>query len=186
MFDEIADKYRQYGIREKPFAFLKSDRGTYGMGVVPIESPEDIMKFNRKSRNQLTKGKSSQMIDRFILQEGVPSVKQVDSLSSEVCVYQIANQFVGGFYRVNDHKSARENLNSKGMSFRKLCDNPDLSSSCLMKLNSKAMTSCGLEHPYYLEFYKILARLSCLAAHYEVSQLEDSAKESSDPKGESF
>ena len=178
LFKDIQSKYTEYGIDEKPFIFLKSDRGTYGMGVHPIEDPSDILSLNRKARNQLSKGKSAVSIDRFILQEGIPSTKKVDHLSSEICVYQITNHFVGGFYRVNDQKSDRQNLNSRGMSFRKLCQDPDSDGACLRMFEKEGPTldSCGLTMPHELCLYKLLARLSGIAAHREVEQLEECEK----------
>ena len=53
--------------------FLKADRGTYGMGVEAFEEPAQILGMNRKLRNQLYKGKGSQVIRRYLLQEGVPT-----------------------------------------------------------------------------------------------------------------
>ncbi len=40
LYKDIQDKYDAYGISEKPLLFLKSDYGTYGMGVMAIEDPE--------------------------------------------------------------------------------------------------------------------------------------------------
>ena len=47
-FDVIQQKYDLYEIDERPHVFIKANQGTYGMGVIPIEKPEDIKEFNRK------------------------------------------------------------------------------------------------------------------------------------------
>ncbi len=117
LFKTIAERYRTHNISEKPLIFLKSDSGTYGMGVMPIEDPMEIVELNRKGRNKLHKGKGSQPIHRFILQEGIPSSLRIDGMTSEPCIYQVGTQIVGGFYRQNNSKSNRDNLNSQGMQF---------------------------------------------------------------------
>src|SRR6185295_15752932 len=97
LFADITAKYREHEINEKPFIFLKADSGTYGMGVLSVESPSEILELNRKQRNNLHKGKNGQVITRFLLQEGVPTIHRVDENPSEVCIYQIDNNLVGGF-----------------------------------------------------------------------------------------
>lgn len=151
LFDDIQKKYDQYGITEKPFIFLKSDKGTYGMGVQAIEDPNEILNFNRKQRNKLYKGKGSQVITNYILQEGVPTQSQIENQSSEICIYQIANHFAGGFHRLNSEKNSRDNLNSTGMTFQSIHD-------------AKSVAD--------LDIYKIISRLHGIAAHREITQLE--------------
>jgi len=112
----IQSKYDHYGVTDRPLIFLKSDSGTYGMGVLPIESPTDILTLNRKHKTKLTKGKGSLPIHRFILQEGIPSETTVNNTIAEPCIYQLGHTIVGGFYRSHSMKSSRDNLNSIGMS----------------------------------------------------------------------
>ncbi len=161
LFEEIKHKYRQHRIEEKPFIFIKSDSGTYGMNVVPIEDPQDILELNRRARNNLSKGKSAQVIDRFLLQEGVPTAYQIGDQVSEACVYQITNNMVGGFYRSNAAKSERENLNSPGMELKTMCPH---------------LPKYGLDeiHPdvNIFDVYRVLARIAGIAAHREIVQME--------------
>mgnify|MGYP000918984348 CR=1 FL=1 len=46
-------KYKEHKIKETPYIILKSENGTYGMGVIKIESPDQITSLNRKNRNKL-------------------------------------------------------------------------------------------------------------------------------------
>ena len=162
---QVAEKYQEHHITEKPFVFLKAESGTYGMGVIPVEDPKDILELNRRNRNDLSKGKSSQIISRFLIQEGVPTIYHVDEQVSEVVIYQIENNVVGGFYRFNPQKSGRENLNSPGMGFKKMC--PHL----------KKYGDCGLRHDMNIfDVYRILARIAGIAAHREIIQLEAQSK----------
>lgn len=117
LFSEIKGNYARYGISEKPLIFIKSDSGTYGMGVMPIEDPHDIINLNRKGRNKLHKGKGSQPIHRFILQEGITSAIIENGMTSEPCIYQTGKSVIGGFFRQHDTKSNRDNLNAQGMQF---------------------------------------------------------------------
>ena len=97
MFANIQEYYDKHSITKKPYLFLKANSGTYGMGVVAIHAPEDILDLNRKARNKLFKGKSSVPITSYILQEGVYSNLTVSNQSAEMVVYSIHNQPVGSF-----------------------------------------------------------------------------------------
>jgi len=168
LLTRIQAKYDERDIREKPFCFLKADYGTYGMGVMSFDDPKAILELNRKGRNKLYKGKSSRIINRFLLQEGVPSRCNIDEHVCETCVYQIDNQFVGGFYRLHRNKTTRENLNSKGMTFKVMCP------------HSSAYGQCGVRtEPNIFDIYRILARIAGIAAHREMAYLETIQKASS-------
>ncbi|MFA5088496.1 MAG: glutamate--cysteine ligase [Candidatus Omnitrophota bacterium] len=165
LFRKITDKYREHHIPERPFIFLKADAGTYGMGVVPIEDPNDILLFNRKKRNQLYKGKGAKIIDHFLLQEGVPTIHQIDQEVSELCIYQIENNFLGGFYRSHPQKGQRDNLNSQGMEIKKMCPHSADYGNDDVHANVNIF-----------DIYRILARIAGIAAYREVEQLEADKK----------
>ena len=161
LFKKIEAKYKEHHIDEKPYVVIKPDSGTYGMGVTAIENPDDILTLNRRERNNLSKGKSAQVIDRILIQEGVPTIYHIEHEVCEVCIYQIENNLIGGFYRTNSQKSNRENLNSQGMGFKKMC--PHL----------KKYGDCGIHHDVNVfDIYRILARIAGIAAHREIANLE--------------
>ena len=161
LFSLIREKYAEHQIDEKPFIFLKSDSGTYGMGVKAIEDPTEIPKLGRRARNSLYRGKSSRVISRFLLQEGVPTINTYGDQVAEACLYLLANTVVGGFYRLHGEKSSRESLNSRGMSFQAIC--PHLSK----------YGECGIHTDNNIfDVYRILARIAGIAAHRETVQLE--------------
>jgi glutamate--cysteine ligase len=165
LIKRIEEKYKEHGITEKPYVVLKSDSGTYGRGVLAIENPEEILTLNRRDRNDLNKGKSSQVIHRFMIQEGVPTIYNIDDKVSEVCIYQMENNLVGGFYRLNSQKTNRENLNSQGMDFKKMC--PHL----------KKYGDCGIHHDFTIfDVYRLLARIAGIAASQEIVRLEAEQK----------
>jgi len=161
LFAQITKKYKEHGIQEKPYVVVKADAGTYGMGVMTIEDPQDIRTLNHRARTKMAKGKSAKVITRYLLQEGVPTIRRVEQQVSEVVIYQIEQNLVGGFYRTHATKSDRENLNTQGMEFKKMC--PHL----------KKYGDCGIHHDINVfDVYRILARIAGVAAHREIVQLE--------------
>ena len=161
LFSAIKRKYEEHGISEKPYIILKADSGTYGMGVMALEEPEQILNLNRKGRNKLHKGKGSLAIHTYLLQEGVPTIYHAEQHVSEVVIYQVENNLVGGFYRSHSGKTNRDNLNSKGMVFEKMCPH-------LPQYND-----CGIPHDINIfDFYRLLARVAAIAAHREIVRLE--------------
>ncbi|MBP6343755.1 MAG: glutamate--cysteine ligase [Candidatus Omnitrophica bacterium] len=166
LFTDIGNKYKEHGIQEKPFVFLKADSGTYGMGVLAVESPSEILELNRKQRNNLHKGKNAQPITRLLLQEGVPTIHRIEENPSEVCIYQIDNNLVGGFYRFHTGKNPRESLNSPGgMGFKKICPHSNKYGDCNPHPNMNIF-----------DIYRMLARIGGVATSCEIKSLENKAK----------
>ena len=54
MLEKIRIKYREYGIDNEPFVIVKADAGTYGMGVMSVKSPDEVLGLNRKARNKMS------------------------------------------------------------------------------------------------------------------------------------
>jgi len=84
---------------------------------------------------------------------------------SEVCIYQIENKLIGGFYRSHSSKGQRDNLNTRGAEFKTMC--PHLSK----------YGDCGVHHDVNVfDLYRILARIAGIAAHREIIHLEAGKK----------
>lgn len=158
LFQDIQVLYQKQGIQDKPLLFLKSDSGTYGMGVQAIEFPEDILTLNRKSRNNLDKGKGGRHSHHFLIQEGIPTQLRVNQQVAEPCLYSIGHHFLGGFYRLNAQKNTRENLNSSGMTFSSFMASDD---------------AAFLETDEQMRTYLLLARVASMAAAKEIEQLQN-------------
>ena len=120
LIENIRDKYREHEISERPFVFVKSDSGTYGMAVTIVSSGEDLAKLNSKERKKMGAGKGAQSVSRVIIQEGVPTHDKHKDCPVEPVIYLIGGEMVGGFFRINCERSIRENLNTRGMTFSKL------------------------------------------------------------------
>lgn len=168
---KIRRKYKEYGIQEKPFVIVKADAGTYGMGIMTVRDPKDLIDLNRKSRNKMSVIKDGQEVSEVILQEGVPTFERVNDAVAEPVVYMIDRYVVGGFYRVNAERGIDENLNSPGAFFAPLAF---AESHNLPKPGVKP----GASAPNRFYMYGVIARLAMLAASYEM--------EATDPDAETY
>lgn len=161
--ERVRRKYAEYGIDEKPFAIVKADAGTYGMGIMTVRDPSDIVGLNRKQRNKMAVVKEGLAVQAVIIQEGVPTFESIDDAIAEPVVYMIDRFVVGGFYRVHTARRKDENLNAPGAQFVPLA----FESPCIPDLQGPA--GCP---PNRFYAYGVVARLAQLAASIEVGELE--------------
>jgi glutamate--cysteine ligase len=161
LLGQIGQKYTEYGITEKPFLIVKADAGTYGMGIMTVRDPSDVLDLNRKSRNKMSVIKDGQEVSEVILQEGVPTFERVTDAVAEPVVYMIDRYVVGGFYRVNAARGIDENLNAPGASF------VPLAFANAHQLPIAGMPP-GASAPNRFYMYGVVARLAMLAASYEL------------------
>jgi glutamate--cysteine ligase len=115
-------KYAEYGITETPYVFVKADSGTYGMGIMTVRSGEELLELNKKARNKMNVIKEGTQNTEVIIQEGVPTIDEVENLPAEPMIYVIDGIPVGGAYRINSERDAFSNLNASGMRFAGMCD----------------------------------------------------------------
>lgn len=163
LLQDIRVKYEQYGITDQPFVVIKSDAGTYGMGVMTVSSAGELRDMNRKARTHMSSAKEGREVTGAIIQEGVYTGETwgPDQFTAEPVVYMIDRFVVGGFYRVNQQRSNTENLNSPGMQFQPLafaecCSHPD--------------PACGPDElPNRFYAYGVVARLAQVAAAREIA-----------------
>ena len=154
---QIGEKYRRHGVSDEPFVVLKADKGTYGMGVLPVRRAEEVFSLNRKQRNSMAVGKGGAAVSSVLIQEGIETAEESAGAPAEPVVYMIGDAVVGGFYRENKTRGRRENLNSRGMSFSPL------------PFGEPARNGGGAERLYV---YGVLARLAALASAREAALLE--------------
>ncbi len=167
LMDKIQKKYDEYQINEKPFVIIKADAGTYGMSVMTLTDPDELLNLNRKQRTHMSSVKSGNKVNRVLLQEGVYTFETIGEEKSvaEPVIYMIGKHVVGGFYRVHKHRGKTENLNAPGAHFEPLaftnaCNNPD-----------KTLNPDACPNRFYA--YGVIARLSMLAAAREKKALEE-------------
>jgi glutamate--cysteine ligase len=166
VLNEIQNKYREYNIQEKPFVIVKADAGTYGMGVMSIDSPQQIFQLNRKQRNRMSALKGNQPINKVLVQEGVYSFERwgQDKAVAEPVVYMIGHHVVGGFYRMHKDRGPTENLNAPGMEFEPLAFAEACNYPCQKPNHSEE------SHRFYA--YGVVARLALLAAARELKDVK--------------
>ena len=168
LLDRIRGKYREYAIDEAPFVIVKADAGTYGMGVMSVSDPAQMLQLNRKQRNKMAVVKEGLQVSSVLLQEGVPTIEQVDGASAEPVVYMIDRYVVGGFYRVHGSRSRQESLNAPGMHFVPL----PFATSCIQPDGTEPPEAA----PNRFYAYGVVARLALLAASLELEQTDPRAK----------
>lgn len=153
--------YDTHDIQCKPFAIVKSDSGTYGMSIMSVNHPDDVLNLNRKQRNKMASAKEGLTSEQMLVQEGVYTHETWEGAVAEPVVYMIHNQVVGGFYRVHTGKTVTDNLNSPGMHFEPL----SFETSLVTPDQSK---DCD-DEPNRFYAYGVVARLALLAAAREIS-----------------
>ena len=166
LLDRIRVKYAEYGIAEKPFAIVKADAGTYGMGIMTVRDPSEVVGLNRKQRNKMAVVKEGLAVSSVIIQEGVPTFESIHDAIAEPVVYMIDRFVVGGFYRVHTERGKDENLNAPGARFVPLA----FEAPCIPDLAEPA--GCP---PNRFYAYGVVARLAQLAAAIEVEELAAAA-----------
>lgn len=118
---KIRKKYDEYNIATTPFVFVKNESGTYGLGIMTAESGNDIRHLNLDARKTMRSAKGAKKVTRVIIQEGIPTVDRLNDIPAEPVHYVVNNRVIGGFFRLHKAKTDRENLNTPGMQFTKMC-----------------------------------------------------------------
>lgn len=169
LLTKVRRKYKEYGIKEKPFAIVKADNGTYGMGVMTVRDAKELDELTKKARNKMGIIKDGQMVQDVIIQEGVLTSERMHDAVAEPVVYTLDRYVVGGFYRMHPERGMDENLNTPGSSYVPLAF-----------AHSTHMPQPGM-HPgasapnrFYM--YGVIARLAMLAASYELEATNPEAE----------
>lgn len=149
----MREHYARHHITDVPYVFVKSDSGTYGMGIMTVRGGEELMEINKKIRNKMNVIKEGIHNTEVIIQEGVASIDRFDGAPCEPMLYLLNGIAVGGAFRVNRERDATNNLNASGMFFSSMCDEDEHAGA--------AITSC------HFGAYSIVSQLASLAASRE-------------------
>ena len=166
---KVRRKYKEYGIKEKPFAIVKADNGTYGMGVMTVRDAKELAELPRKSRNKMGMIKDGQTVHDVIIQEGVLTQERMNNAVAEPVVYMMDRYVVGGFYRVHAEQAPDENLKLPGASFVPLAFSE---SAHLPQPGAKP----GASAPNRFYMYGVVGRLAMVAASYEMEATNPDAE----------
>lgn len=164
LLNAIESKYAEYELDAEPFVIVKADAGTYGMGIMTVHNPDELLELNRKQRTRMASAKGGQDVSKVIMQEGVYTFETwgPDNAVAEPVVYMMDHYVVGGFYRVHTGKSQNENLNAPGMHFEPLA----FANSCNTPDRSKSPDA----NPNRFYAYGVIARLALVAAARELAE----------------
>ncbi len=166
---KVRRKYKEYGIKEKPFAIVKADNGTYGMGVMTVRDAKELAELPRKSRNKMGMIKDGQTVHDVIIQEGVLTQERMNNAVAEPVVYMMDRYVVGGFYRMHPERDVDENLNAPGAGFVPLAFQH---STQLPQIGARP----GASMPNRFYMYGVVARVAMLAASYELEATNPNAE----------
>ena len=155
VLEKTRAKYKEYGISNEPYVFIKADSGTYGMGIMTVRSGDELYEINKKTRNKMSTIKEGAQNSEVIIQEGVPTIDTVDGKSAEPMMYLVDGVPVGGAYRVNATRDALSNLNASGMEFAGMCDEAETPDGRIK------VTGCNFR------VFGVIAALAALAAANE-------------------
>ena len=169
LLSKVRRKYKEYGIQEKPFAIVKADAGTYGMGIMTVRDVKELDELNRRTRNKMSSIKDGQTVSSVLIQEGVLTNERIHDAVAEPVVYMIDRYVVGGFYRVHATRGTDENLNAPGASFVPLAfaESPQLPQPGIKP---------GASTPNRFYMYGVIGRLAMLAASYELEATDPQAE----------
>ena len=115
----IEEKYQTLGIDREPVAFIKNDRGTYGLGIMAVKSGRELLNLSNRKFKRLMYSKGGVDVENFLIQEGVPTAINTDEGAPvEPVVYLVDGEAASWFYRINPKKGEMENLNSPSAEFK--------------------------------------------------------------------
>lgn len=161
----VRRKYKEYGIKEKPFVVVKTDNGAPGLGAVTVRDPRDLDAVVKAGKA----GARSLPAADVIIQEGVLTHEHINEAVAEPVVYMVDRYVVGGFYRVHPERGIDEDLSAPGASFVPLAFEE---SGRLPQPGVKP----GASAPNRFYMYGVIGRLAMLAASYELEATDPLAE----------
>ncbi len=166
----IRRKYKEYGIKEKPFVVVKADHGLHPLGIVTVRDGNDMQTLLDRLRALPPSDPNTWQAPSLMVQEGVLTQERVHDSVAEPVVYMMDRYVVGGFYRVHAERAADENLNAPGSSYVPLAFEQS------GHLPQPGMAP-GASVPNRFYMYGVVARLAMLAASYELEATDPQAEE---------
>ena len=166
---KVKKKYKEYGIKEKPFVVVKADNLGGSAGLMSVRDAKDVPALAAKAC--AVSGNPFKGTQELILQEGVLTLERMNDAVAEPVVYMMDRYVVGGFYRIHAERGIDEDLNAPGSSFVPLAFDQS------MHLPQPGVRP-GASAPNRFYMYGVIGRLAMLAASYEL--------EATDPEAEHY
>lgn len=169
LLTKVRRKYKEYGIKEKPFVMVKADNGSHGLGVMTVRDAKELDELTKRTRSKAGFVKDGQSISDVIIQEGVLTSERMHEAVAEPVVYTMDRYVVGGFYRMHPERAEDENLNTPGSSY------VPLAFAHSTQMPQPGMHP-GASAPNRFYMYGVIARLAMLAASYEMEATDPDAE----------
>ena len=157
---KIAEKYREYNIKDKPYCFVKADNGTYGMAVWTVSNPQDILEINKKERNKMNMLKGSTQTHKVMIQEGIITADKINNNPCEPMIYMINGNVAENLFRTNQSRDDHISLNASGANFYNLENLPQENNFSDSKNN-------------FIITYELIAKMASLASAIELQFLKN-------------
>jgi glutamate--cysteine ligase len=164
---KVKKKYKEYGIKEKPFVVVKADNSRDGAGLLTVRDAKDLDTLKRKAQGEAIAALQGQ--HELILQEGVLTHERMNDAVAEPVVYMMDRYVVGGFYRIHAERGVDESLTAPGSSYVPLAF---AESTHLPQPGVRP----GASAPNRFYMYGVIARLAMLAASYELEATDPDAE----------
>ena len=169
LLTKVRRKYKEYGIKEKPFVLIKADNGSHGMGIVTVRDVKDLDEVRLKAQSKAGGAGNAQPACDILVQEGVLTKERMNDAVAEPVVYMMDRYVVGGFYRVHAECGIDESLSLPGANYVPLAF---AESAHLPQPGAKP----GASAPNRFYMYGVIGRLSMLAASYELEATDPDAE----------
>jgi len=164
----VRRKYKEYGIKEKPFGVVKADHATHELGIVTVRDGKDMQTLSERVKAITQDRKKPLLPHGFMVQEGVLTQERVNEAVAEPVIYTMDRYVVGGFYRVHAGRGMDESLNFPGLGYVPLAFEH---STLLPQPGIKP----GASVPNRFYMYGVVGRLALLAASYELEATDPEA-----------
>lgn len=154
---KIRKKYKEYGIKDKPFVVIKADANNVDVELMLVKHSSEVPALLRQQT-------AIRQID-LIVQEGIYSFEQINQSLAEPVVYMIDRYVVGGYYKVHEQGMATANGTEPAtqivpLAFAQQHAVPDM----------RAKPGTAAPNRFYL--YGVVARLALLAASLELEKTD--------------
>ena len=167
LLGRVKKKYKEYGIKERPFVVVKADNLGDNAGLMTVRDTKDVAALAQKACS--SKGSAFKGPLELILQEGVLTLERMNDAVAEPVVYMMDRYVVGGFYRVHAERAMDEELNAPGSSYVPLAFDQSI-------LLPQPGVRPGASAPNRFYMYGVIGRLAMLAASYELEATDPLAE----------
>lgn len=169
VLQRVRRKYREYGITQAPFVTIWPEGARSEGEAVSVSGAADLC---GERLAQLAGGSLDKVLSAkdFFIQEGLSTCEQLHDKSVQPRVCMIDRHVVGGFYRAIERDGVRDG----GMSEAQILAASEASFEALA-FAPTVRNAAAAPNRFYI--YGVLARLSMLAASYELEKTMDWAQE---------